>query len=47
MHKLRVRLILVCAVIAAAARAETPKDTVVMAKPIDDMISLDPGSKDR
>src|SRR5256714_9092236 len=26
----------------AAARAETPKDTVVMAKPIDDMISLDP-----
>src|SRR5271155_2925877 len=28
--------------IAAAAQAETPKDTVVMAKQIDDMISLDP-----
>jgi peptide/nickel transport system substrate-binding protein len=27
---------------AAGARAETQKDTVVMAKPIDDMISLDP-----
>ena len=41
MDKLRVRLILVCAVIAAAARAET-KDPVVMAKPIDDMISSIP-----
>jgi len=28
---------------SAGARAETPKDTVVMAKQIDDMISLDPG----
>jgi len=42
MQKLPVRVMLACAAIAAAARAETPKDTVVMAKPIDDMISLDP-----
>src|SRR5258707_3292751 len=28
---------------AVAAQAETPKDTVVMAKAIDDIISLDPG----
>src|SRR5580704_9492878 len=28
---------------AAAAYADTPKDTVVMAKQIDDIISLDPG----
>ena len=42
MHRLRASAILACAAIAAGARAETPKDTVVMAKPIDDMISLDP-----
>ena len=28
---------------AAPALAQTPKDTVVMAKQIDDIISLDPG----
>ena len=42
MQKLPVRLVLACAAIAGAAAAGTPKDTVVMAKPIDDMISLDP-----
>ncbi|MFL5437649.1 MAG: ABC transporter substrate-binding protein [Myxococcales bacterium] len=42
MHTFLLRLTLVCAAIPVAARAETPKDTVVMAKPIDDMISLDP-----
>jgi len=29
--------------LAGAAWADTPKDTVVMAKQIDDIISLDPG----
>jgi len=36
------RLVIALLVCATGARAETPKDTVVMAKPIDDMISLDP-----
>src|SRR5215467_16293530 len=30
-------------VVASAACADTPKDTVVMAKALDDIISLDPG----
>jgi peptide/nickel transport system substrate-binding protein len=34
---------LMAALIAGHALAETPKDTVVMAKQIDDIISLDPG----
>jgi len=34
---------LIAAMIAGQASAETPKDTIVMAKQIDDIISLDPG----
>jgi peptide/nickel transport system substrate-binding protein len=30
-------------IVATMAAAETPKDTVVMAKQIDDIVSLDPG----
>ncbi len=30
--------------LAAPTFAETPKDTVVIAKPIDGLISLDPGA---
>jgi len=33
----------IAAAISAPVAAETPKDTVVMAKQIDDIISLDPG----
>ncbi len=33
----------ILAMSGAMAVAETPKDTVVMAKQIDDIISLDPG----
>lgn len=43
LSKLLVGGAMVALAFAVSARAETPKDTVVMAKALDDMISLDPG----